>query len=363
MVGYAGLRTRWPASRRSAGSSRSAHLVGATTTSSCPARRRCDETQAQTRRSLVLAVLLATLVVLPSTASADPLSQKRARAREIMKQLAVLDTQDGEGGRAVQRGQRPARRRQCAASRSNERNLAIARYNLADGQDRRSSSASWRMYKQRPVEMLDVMLATKSFYDAGRPARPDQPRRARATSTVVDSIGTLRERDRRPRRSRSQTDRTAAATAGRRARRREGQRRERAGPAPVACCRASRPQIAAAPGRPEQAPAQQARPEAAAPTVRGTGARRPTTAASSAIAAAVPRRALRLGRRRRPTGFDCSGFTMYVYAQLRHQPAAQRRGAAGQRDRRCSPARPSPATSSSSASPPTTSASTSAAAA
>ena len=104
---------------------------------------------------LVLVALLALLtlpLLLPSSATADTLSQKRARAHEIMKQLTVLDVRMEK---AVEQFNAATVRLDAVMARikTNESNLALTRYNLQIAQQRlRLRVVS--MYKQRPVELL-----------------------------------------------------------------------------------------------------------------------------------------------------------------------------------------------------------------
>jgi cell wall-associated NlpC family hydrolase len=144
------------------------------------------------KRRIFLIVLSALLVLpfaLPSTSSAETLAQKRARAHEIMGQLAIIDARME---RVVERydaatGKLAAIQAHIAA---NERTLAVTRYDLqlakADLQQRVVA-----IYKQRPVDMLDVIVATKSFS-----SMVDQlsmlHRVSSDESTMVDSIASYR---------------------------------------------------------------------------------------------------------------------------------------------------------------------------
>jgi cell wall-associated NlpC family hydrolase len=159
---------------------------------------------------LVLVVLLALLslpLVLPSSATADTLSQKRARAREIMKQLAVLDVRMEK---AVEQYNAATIKLDAVKARitTNERNLAITRYNLQLAQDRLKRRVV-SMYKQRPVELLDVVLATNSFT-----ALVDQlqliNRVGQSDATMVSSIRTYQGAIIKTQKV-LQTDRAAAA--------------------------------------------------------------------------------------------------------------------------------------------------------
>ena len=110
---------------------------------------------------VALAALLVLPFVLPSVAAADTLAQKKARAHEIMGQLTTLDNRMEQ---VVERydaatGKLATIDSQIAANRHT---LAVTRYNLQLAKamlDQRVVA----MYKQRPVEMLDVIVQTKSF--------------------------------------------------------------------------------------------------------------------------------------------------------------------------------------------------------
>lgn len=111
----------------------------------------------------VLLALLTLLFTLPSQASAETLAQKKARARDILQQLSVLDKQLEV---VIERYDAANAQLQTVQAQiaQNRQNLKIAKYNLSVAK----SNLQLRvvaLYKQRPVDMLDVMLATRSFDD------------------------------------------------------------------------------------------------------------------------------------------------------------------------------------------------------
>ncbi len=135
---------------------------------------------------LALVALLALPFALPSSASADTLAQKRAHAHAIMGQLAALDA---KMEKVVERydaatGKLAAIKAHIAR---NQRTLNVTRYDLQMAKTMLQQRVV-AMYKQRPVELLDVMLSTKSFS-----AMVDQlnmlHRVGSSDSTMVDSIG------------------------------------------------------------------------------------------------------------------------------------------------------------------------------
>ena len=242
----------WELSHRAA---TGAHLVGAKTESSYPARRRCMKRN----RRLFLVALAALLVLpfaLPSAASADTVAQKRAHARAIMGELATLDV---KMEKVVERYDAATGKLATinASIAKNQRTLALTRYNLQMAKTQLQNRVV-AMYKQRPVELLDVMLATKSFS-----SMVDQldllDRVGTSDSTMVDSIGdyqtTIVATQKTPR-DRPHGRRTARGPA----RHRKGRGRKRPGGATVD---AARRQGADRPARRPAGPGGQAgRPEA-----------------------------------------------------------------------------------------------------
>jgi peptidoglycan DL-endopeptidase CwlO len=129
--------------------------------------------------------LLALLLALPSSSSAETLAQKKARAHQILQQLSVLDKKLEV---AVERYDAASQQLQDTRDRirQNQRNLKIAQYNLSVAKATLEQRVV-ALYKQRPVDLLDVMLATKSFDDFM--TQIDLMNRlGQSDSTVVDSV-------------------------------------------------------------------------------------------------------------------------------------------------------------------------------
>jgi cell wall-associated NlpC family hydrolase len=270
---------------------------------------------------LALVALLALPVVLPSSASADTLAQKRARAHAIMGQLATLDA---KMEKVVERydaatGKLSAIKAHIAR---NQRTLDVTRYNLQMAKTMLRQRVV-AMYKQRPVELLDVMLATKSFS-----AMVDQlnmlHRVGSSDSTMIDSIGDYRTTIAAAQKA-LVTDRTAAEQL-------VAQRTtEKAGVQSVLAARQSmlkgvKAQIAQLVADQARA-AEQAAQKSGAYVPPVIGAINPDHSSVVAFAASFVGKSPYVWGGASPAGFDCSGFTMYVYSNfgvsLPHNAASQ----------------------------------------
>jgi cell wall-associated NlpC family hydrolase len=119
---------------------------------------------AMTRRLpliFALSFLALLFLVLPALAQATPVSDKKARAREIRSQVAKLDHKL----EAVIEEYNYANDRLLAVRKQIRKNtvtLKVARLNLAVAH-RNLSARVVALYKERPIEMLDVVLSAGSF--------------------------------------------------------------------------------------------------------------------------------------------------------------------------------------------------------
>ncbi|MCP9484322.1 MAG: NlpC/P60 family protein [Gaiellaceae bacterium MAG52_C11] len=326
---------------------------------------------------LLAAVLAAVVGGSVKSASADPsVTAKRAEAQDVLAQIRAID---GQLGHAVEAYNLATVRLDGieAELKTNARHLAIARSSLAGAQQHLSERLVALYVNGRESSAVEVLLGAESLDDLlnrldavervseqdarvlrevkssklevrSRKQRLEAARKAQ--TKIVDerasrrsSIeGQLRERQRMLSSIKGQIAELEAAEARRQARL-EAQARARLAAASrqQAQARAAAPSVAAAPAPGVAAPTATA--ATAAPFTTADPAVAPLDAPAARFGGAVGIAMQYLGVPYRwgggdPSGFDCSGFSMYVYGKLgvslpHHAASQYGMGSAVSRDR------------------------------
>ena len=278
------------------------------------------------RRSVAAIITIATtlllLLAIASPALAKP--SLSARARAIQRQLDALymrmDVVTGQYNTAYDQLTKVR-----GEIRQNQREITIARYNLAVAKTALRDRVI-ALYKERPVDVLDVILQTKSF-DEMLTQLDLMQKLGTSDAKVVSSIDTW-QGDIQTRRVKLEKQRTTAArlvqeVAAKRTMIRSdiarSQKLLRGVKAQIARYEAA--QAAAARARALAAQASPSAPRGV--IIDNSGPGHPGVVAVAQQYLGVPY----VWGGSTPAGFDCSGFTMFVYAQLGvglpHNAAAQ----------------------------------------
>jgi cell wall-associated NlpC family hydrolase len=267
-----------------------------------------------TRRAIAPFLLLASILILFLTAApiagATPISDKRARAREIAAKLEALYP---KVSLAVERYNQAmdslATVRQQISD--NQRMLKVAEYNLALARKQLETRAV-TMYKTRDVGFVDVLFATNSF-DELVTQLDLMERLGQSDVDTVKSIASYK-RDVNDRRIKLEADKKAAVelVAEAKAEKDKVQTLEAKLERMVRGVKAEIRRLQAQAAAAAEAKAQQSWGGGSVPVVDPGGPGHPEIVALAQRELGDPYVFAAAG----PSAFDCSGLTMYCYAQI-----------------------------------------------
>ena len=276
-----------------------------------------------TRRIATLSVLLGTLLLsltLTSASLASPVSSKKAQLREVQ---AKLQTVYHQVDMAVEKYNQASTQLSAVTSqiKENERLLKVAEYNLGVANEQLSTRAE-SIYKSRDVGVVDVLFAANSFDDLVTQLNLME----RLGNSDVDTVKSIAayQRDIKDRRVKLDADKKAAAKLVDEAAAQkaevvglESRLEQMTAGIKADIQRIQAQQAAAAKAAADAAAAQ----NAGGTSTGGGGGGTVVDPGGSGHSSVVGIAQRYLGvpyvyGGASPSGFDCSGLTMYCYAQI-----------------------------------------------